>query len=91
MKRIYKIILGVIGIEYLYIIILNKFNVKIDSVIGTILGVALFFAPIIILFFLLGKDEEVDNKYRILVKVLNVCILACCLVGFVIKILGLED
>lgn len=91
MKKKYKILLIIFGIEYLFVSILNKSNIKIDSVIGTILGLVLFFAPIVVLLYLLGKDMEISPKYRILSKILNVFILVSFIAGFIVKLLGLED
>ena len=91
MKKKYKVALIIFGIEYLCISVLNKYNIKIDSVIGTILGLMLFFAPIVVLLFLLSKDKEIADKYRILAKISNVFIIVCCIASFIVKILGLED
>lgn len=88
MKKIYKITLLIFVIECLCI---NKFNIKIDSIIGTILGLALVSAPIIVLLYLLGRDEDIAYKYRVLAKILNIFIVVWCIAGVVVKILGLEN
>lgn len=90
MKKKYKILIGVIGIEWLCVLILSEMEIQIDSLIGGMLGLMVFFVPVLLLLYLLTKDDNISPKNRILSKVFFVFIIVSCFAGIVVKILGIN-
>lgn len=80
MKRKYKLLLNVLGIEYFIVIILSKLNIKVQSWIGNAIGSFVFLLPVQILLFMLGRDEDLSNEKRMCFKIafwfINICYLA---------------
>ncbi|MBQ5591457.1 MAG: hypothetical protein IIU80_00745 [Clostridia bacterium] len=70
MKKSYKILLIIIGIEFLFVApLLNELNVQVQSWLGNAIGVFVSFLPIEILLYLLSKDEKLSVFKRGFAKV----------------------
>ncbi len=70
MKKSYKILLIIIGIEFLFVApLLNELNVQVQSWLGNAIGVFVSFLPIEILLYLLSKDEKLSAFKRGFAKV----------------------
>lgn len=81
MKKQYKFLLIVFGIEFLIVSILQENNIKIQSWIGNAIGAFVFLLPIQILLFLLSKDEKFSKRKRICFKIIFWYINICCIAG----------
>ena len=79
MKKIYKILILVIAVEFFILSILNKLEIKALSWIGKTVGVIFCFLPLQILLFCLCRDENITVKKRIWFVIvfwfINICIL----------------
>lgn len=91
MKKNYKILIGILLIEYFLLSILNKLNIQINSKVGTIVGLILIFMPVQILLYLLSRDFQISMKARILSKALFFSISIWCLAGIIVKLLGVSS
>lgn len=87
MKLKYKISLFLFLVEVIILNAMNSHGVKIQSAIGSILVVILFFLPIQYLLFSLSKDELYSSRKQKYFKVffwfLNYCIISS-IIGIVI-------
>lgn len=90
MKKKYRIIITILGIEVICIFILSELNVQINSKIGTILGLIGLFVPVLTLLKLMSRDHDMKPEHKILSKILYVFLMVCCMAGIVVKMLGLE-
>lgn len=79
MKKQYKILSAIVLAEFIVIYIMSQNNIKIQSFIGSALGVFAFFLPIQIILFLLSKDADVSKVKRAFAKVLFWFICSCYL------------
>ena len=79
MKKQYKILLSFVVVEIFIISIMKEFNIKIQSLSGSIIGTLVFLLPIQILIFLLGNDEKFSERkrmcFRIVFGFINTCYL----------------
>lgn len=91
MKKKYKILIGILGIEYLCILFLSELNVRLNSKVGNILGCILFCLPVLTLLKLISKDDDISIKYRVLSKIFFVFIVVCCSSGILVTMLGLNN
>ena len=80
MKKQYKFLIIIIGIEFLIASVLQKNNIKIQSWIGNVIGAFVFLVPIQILLFLLSNDDKFSKGKKICFKILfwyiNICYIA---------------
>lgn len=83
MKRRYKKLLLVILVEYVLGLILMENYIKIQSFIGSAIGVFVFFLPIQILLFLLSNDDNISNTKRIIAKIVFWFICSCYLCAII--------
>ncbi len=90
MKRKYSILLSIVGIEFLVVSILDKANVKIESWIGNAIGTFIFFLPIQIFLYLLGKDKSLSAKLQVCCKCVFWFILICYFLGGITTLLQLQ-
>lgn len=82
MKKSYKILLIIIGIEFLFIgPLLNELNVQAQSWIENAVGLFVSFLPIEILLFLLSKDEKFSLLKRGIAKIIFWSIIFCYVSG----------
>ncbi len=79
MKKHYKILSAIVLAEFIVIYIMSQNNIKIQSFIGSALGVFAFFLPIQILLFLLSKDTDASKRKRVFAKVVFWFICFCYL------------
>ena len=70
MKKIYKILLIIFGIEFMIASQLGKNDIQIQSKVGKTIGGFVFFLPIQILLYLLGKDNNISKAIKLLFKIL---------------------
>lgn len=88
MKKIYKILLIIFGIKFLIVSQLSKHNIQIQSKVGKTIGGFVFFLPIQILLYLLGKDDNISKAKKMLFKILfwhiNICYLAGVIATFLL-------
>ena len=89
MKKIYKVLLGLFGIEWIYVIVLSEANVQITSFLGKTVGIILFFAPIVVLLYLTSKDEEISAGKRKMAKLFLVFWIFCFSAGMIIEAIEL--
>lgn len=79
MKKQYKILLIIWAVEIFIILIMREFNLRIQSLSGSIIGTLVFLLPIQILIFLLGNDEKFSERKRICFRIvfwfINTCYL----------------
>lgn len=66
MKKVYRVLLGILLIEFGILFVLNKMNVVVQSFIGKSIGAIICLLPLLILLFLLGHDSELSKKKRVL-------------------------
>lgn len=80
MKLKYKISLLLFFVEIIVFYIMSSYNIKIESAIGSILCVVLFFMPVQFLLYSLGKDVHCSTRKRKYFKIffwfLNYCVLS---------------
>ncbi len=82
MKKSYKILLIIIGIEFLFIApLLNELNVQVQSWLGNAIGVFVSFLPIEILLYLLSKDEKLSALKRGITKIIFWSVMVCYVLG----------
>ena len=82
MKKSYKVLLIIIGIELLFIVPwLNELNVQIHSWFGNLIGIFIAFLPLEVLLFLLSKDEKLSVFKRGFAKVAFWFITFCYVAG----------
>lgn len=79
MKKQYKILLSLVGFEIFMILIMREFNIKIQSLSGSIIGTLVILLPIQILIFLLGNDENFSERKRICFRIIFWFINTCYL------------
>lgn len=82
-SKLYKPLLYFIFFEFIAISFLSEMNVQIQSWIGNVIGIFVFFIPIELLFFLLGSDERFPSKKQILFKAVFWFIIVCCLLSVI--------
>lgn len=66
MKKKYKILLIILGAEFLILSVLSKLGLKVESEIGNAVGVFVCFLPLEILLFMLAKDEDLPGRKRVI-------------------------
>lgn len=91
MKNRYKIILILLILEYFCLSLMNKFNIKIQSWLGNAVGALLFLSPLLILLYILKKDDDVSVKFRILAKFLFWFLVFCFMAGGIGKAIALNS
>lgn len=89
MKKEYKILILIFIIEFICASVLSELGVSVHSWLGNTIGVLVGFGPLLILFHLLSKDNNVSEKKRMLSKIAFGFIIFCYLVGAVGKALEL--
>ncbi len=91
MKKHYKILSIIVLIEFIIIFIMRQNNVKIESFIGSALGVLVFFLPIQIMLFLLSRDTDASNGKRVFAKIMfwfiNLCYICTVIAGICVKLI----
>lgn len=83
MKRRYKKLLFAILVEFILGFILRENKIKIQSFIGSAIGVFVFFLPIEILLFLLSNDKYISNTKRVIAKIVFWFICLCYLCAII--------
>ena len=83
MKTKYKILLWIIGAEFVLLWALKEYGVVVDSWVGKLVGVFVVFFPVQFLLFSLGKDEDFLKKKRFFFKFAFWWINFCCVAGLV--------
>lgn len=91
MKNKYKIILILLILEYFCLLLMNKLNIKIQSWIGNAVGTLLFLTPLLILLYILKKDEDIPVKFRILAKFFFWFLVFCFIAGGIGKAIALNS
>lgn len=89
-RKCYKLLLGIIGVEYIALVIAQEYWKSIGlqklSWLESFVITILFFLPIQILLFKLGKDENIKRNRRTLAKfffwVINISFVLGCIVSF---------
>lgn len=82
MKKIYKIMIGVIVAELCAFSVGNKIGLTSpDSWLGNAIGTFVSFLPIQILFFLLSRDNNLSERKRLCFKIVFGFILMCYVLG----------
>ena len=87
MKKRYKYLLSVFIIEFIIVSILNERNISVKSWLGNAIGIIIFFLPLLILFFQLGRDEKLTEGKRLCFKIAFWFIIICYLLGCTITLL----
>ncbi len=82
--------MGILGIEYICFSILNCLNVTINSWVGTLVGLLIFFVPLLLLLHMINCDKNILLKYKILSKMFFAFLIICIFLGIVVKILGIN-
>lgn len=81
MKKTYSVLLSVFAVEFLLVCILGQNNIKLDSWIGGIIGLLIFMLPLLILLFLLSKDNAIPKNKQLLCKIVFWLILISAVSG----------
>ena len=81
MRKIYKVLLCIIFINLLIVSFMNNQNIRIQSWAENAIGVLVFFLPIQILLFVLGRDDRISNRKRKWTKMMFWFINICYLLG----------
>lgn len=81
MKKKYKIIVILLSLEYFCLSFMNEIDIHIKSWIGNALGALFFLVPLLLLLYLLKKDEDISMKFRILAKFLFWFFIICYIAG----------
>lgn len=81
LKKIYKLLFALIGLNFLIVCVLNSNNIVISSWIGNAAGSFLFFLPVEILLYIAGKDEKISDGKRKCCKFLFWFIIVCYIAG----------
>ena len=68
MKKRYKYLLSVFIIEFIIVSILNERNISVKSWLWNAIGIIIFFLPLLILFFQLGRDEKLQKEKEYALK-----------------------
>lgn len=66
---------------FLIISILNSLNVQFQTPIGNAFVVSIFYTPIVILLFVIGRDERLNANLRFAVKCIAWFICVCYVAG----------
>jgi len=80
MKKQYKILLGIIVLEFLGIVILDKYEIRAQTWIENAIGTFLFLVPIQTLLALLERDEQFMTK-RLWIRITFWFIMICYILG----------
>ena len=86
MKKQYKILLSIIIIE---IFIIAELNLNIQLWFGKTIGACVFFLPVEILLFKIGRDESFSKRKRMCAKAIFFHIIVCCLLSGIASIISL--
>lgn len=70
MKKHYKSLLTILGIEILILAILRKYNFEVQSWIGNAIGIFVCILPLQILLFLASRDGKFSTWKKICFKIL---------------------
>lgn len=81
LKKIYKLLFALIGLNFLIVCVLSSNNIVINSWIGNAAGSFLFFLPVEVLLHIAGKDEKFSDGKRKCCKFLFWFIIVCYLAG----------
>lgn len=87
MKNTYKLLGYIIVINYIVVSVLAQIEIQIVSLIPKVLALLVFFAPVEILFWCLGRDEAKNPRVRGIFKFLFWFIVVCFGMGFAIELL----
>lgn len=83
-NKIYLALVVVVSVFYSFVSVMNHYGIQLQSRIANILGIFIFSAPIIILLFVISRDDRINLNIRFVAKVVAWFICVCCLVGAVI-------
>lgn len=83
MKKEYKKLIIIFGIELVFVSLLSDFGVVIHSYTGNAIGVLLILTPILRLLYLLSKDKDIEEKYRYLSKIGFGFFVCCYIAGLI--------
>ena len=86
MKKLHKILLIIIVVEFAIIRILKLFNVSATTFWGNLLGIIFFFLPILILLYLLAKDSS-NKKTQITYISILIFIIFCIIGGCIARVI----
>ena len=85
--RQYKILAGLIAVEYLILACMNVNGTRMETFTGKLIVVIVFLVPILRLLYLLGEDEKVTMKIRNICKVIFWFVIFCTCAGGIATIL----
>lgn len=91
MRRKYKIITCILLIEFLFLSMLNRTNVSIDTWTFSAISVFVLCIPLLVLFYMLSKDEKMSKKTRLLSKVVFWFVIFCYIVGGIGKSISISQ
>lgn len=91
MRRKYKIITCILLIEFLFLSMLNRTNVSIDTWAFSSISVFVLCIPLLVLFHMLSKDEKMSKKTRLLSKVVFWFVIFCYIVGGIGKSISISQ
>ena len=83
MKKKYKVLLSILGAEWIILALLNEAGVKILSWGEKVIGIVIFLLPVQILLFLLGHDESISKKKRMFSMIAFWFLIICFISGMV--------
>lgn len=89
MKTKYKVLLSILILEIMIASILDANNVELKSWIGNAIATFIFFTPIEIWFYLLGRDKSLSERKRHFFKIAFWFIIVCYLFGGVALIFNI--
>ncbi len=70
---------------------MNELDIHLQSWIGNAIGAFVFLSPLLILLYLLKKDEDISKKYRIIAKFFFGFLLLSYLAGGMGKAIALNS
>ena len=85
-NKIYLILGIVISAFFSFVSVMNHYGVRFQSRLANVIGTFIFSAPIVILLFVVSKDDRINLNLRFLAKVVAWFICVCCLVGAIIPL-----
>ncbi len=81
MKPKYKWMLYLLAAEFFLLIMLNKSGMRVESWVGSAIGILITILPIQILLFMLSRDENISQNKRMCFKVAFWFVIICYCLG----------
>ncbi len=70
---------------------MNELDIHIQSWLGNTIGTLLFLMPLLVLLYLLKKDEDISKEYRIIAKIIFWFMIICLLGGGIGEVIALNN